>query len=48
MMPIKDLDPEDIEARYRKMKSKANSLKNQFEIMKIDGKTESRPALFAK
>ena len=48
MKNIKDLDPEDIESRFRKMKGKANSLKNQFELMRIDGKTDSKPANFAK
>ena len=46
MKNITDLEPEDIEARFRKMKSKANSLRNQFELMKIDN--GNKPAAFAK
>jgi hypothetical protein len=30
------------------MKGKANSLKNQLEMMKIDGTTKNRPARFAE
>ena len=47
-MHIKDLDPEEIEGRFRKMKGQANNLKNQFEMMKIDGKSDNKPARFAK
>jgi hypothetical protein len=45
---MKDLDPEDIETRFRKMKGKAGNLKNQFEMMKIDGQVKNRPARFAE
>jgi dynein heavy chain len=47
-MEVKDLNPDDIETRFRKMKGKANSLRNQFEQMKIDGKSDNKPAKFAK
>jgi hypothetical protein len=45
--PINQLDPEEIESRFRKMKSGANKSKNEFEMMKLDGKPNNKPALFA-
>jgi hypothetical protein len=45
--PINQLDPEEIESKFRKMKSGANKSKNEFEMMKLDGKPNNKPALFA-
>jgi hypothetical protein len=34
-MPLEELDPEDIEQRFRKMKSACNVSKNTFDMMKL-------------
>ena len=34
-MPIEDLDPDDIEQRFRKMKGQANTARNTFEMMRL-------------
>jgi len=34
-LPVEDLDPEEIESRFRKMKGQANVAKNTFEMIKL-------------
>ena len=46
-MPINQLEPDEIESKFRKMKSGANKSKNEFEMMKLDGREKNKPAVFA-